>query len=285
MLLTVSAVTVCLGQSGCTYMHPAQSLHSHSWSYNPVCDVKSTTVYWRQFSVPRCRKMFKGLTTLHATPFTLWVLNEVPYCHHFMGVGTDIFKRYPALGWFHVWGWSGAREGRSSLQSSFILFKTVFSYILAQFRRHGEVAALTSRPSEQGEVNLERRMTKPPPSSLAPFTGANKAPSSLVTARTHTHTHKNSHTHYPVTILSQMHLLDRPESPNYTAKPSVRPSVFKLCSPLLDFSSNPPQVQNPRLLSSICQIKLTQKKKKKKDMTNMVQMFHLITFVKQNKYK
>lgn len=102
----------------------------------------------------------------------------------------------------------------------YTFLKTVCSYILAQCRRRGDAAALTSRPSEQGEVNLERRMTTPLPLLSLPHWGQQ---STIFSSHsTHALTHTQIHT-LPChnTLTDAPSPSDRPENQNYTTKPSV----------------------------------------------------------------
>lgn len=155
-----------------------------------------------------------------------------------------------------------------------------------------KIAALTSQPAEQGEVNLERRLTTSPPASsltgsLGPTQHHLLCPQCMHTPK---HTHSNSvktmythtHTHNPVTI-AQMYLFPQTEL-KFQTTPLSAPvshlsdlSVAAFLSVCSAFNLIHPSA-NSRLLRSIFQIKLTQKQK-----INMVQMFHFITFVKHNK--
>lgn len=148
--------------------------------------------------------------------------------------------------------------------------ETVFRYILAQFKCQGDIAALTSRPNEQ-EVN-QWTLNNPPPRSLFSQWGQQSTISSI---HKHTHTqnfqftweHVDTHT-LPCHNTHRCTFFPRAENPNYTtvatSKLSDLPS--QLFSPSVRPLSWSTQVQNPRLLSSICQIKFNSK-----EMTNMVQ--------------
>lgn len=185
---------------------------------------------------------------------------------------------------FHVWG-------QSRLRPSFILFKNCFQIhsgsVQAARRNHrSDQPAQWARRGKPGEEDDD---PPPPPSSL---TGSTKH-HLLYPQRAHTHNfqfsweHVDTHTHFTLSHYSQMYLFPQTELKIQTTPLSPPASrLFDRPSRLFSPFARPliwsTQVQNPRLLSSIFQIKLTQKQ-----MTNMVQMFHFITFVKQdkNKYK
>lgn len=184
---------------------------------------------------------------------------------------------------FHVWG-------QSRLRPSFILFKNCFqihsgSVQVARRNHRSDQPAQWARRGKPGEEDDD---PPPPPSSL---TGSTKH-HLLYPQRAHTHNfqfsweHVDTHTHFTLSLLTDVPFpSDRAENPNYTtvatSKPSLWPSISAFLSIRSAFNLIHPSAKSkaPQFNFSI---KLTQKQ-----MTNMVQMFHFITFVKRdkNKYK
>lgn len=117
--------------------------------------------------------------------------------------------------------------GGSRLWLSFILLKPFFSYILARFRRHGKVAALTGPAQWTGRGKPGEGGTMPPSLFLS-LPHWDQQSTIFSNHSTHTHTQltlqmrtcrQHTHTHYPVTILWQTHSVPQTDLKIQTTPP------------------------------------------------------------------
>lgn len=171
----------------------------------------------------------------------------------------------------------------------YFIYKNRCSYILARWRAawRGRRPDRPAGPAECGR-GKPRRDGGPPPSSPAHLAGHQQSTNFSFSQTTHTHTQaftsvqNNRHAHTTFTLSQYTHrrtFLSQTEKISKLGR--SRPSRLGALLARSAFSTH--QVQNPRLLSSICQIKSTQKQTKQHKHSSDVPLDNNCSRQKNNK--